>query len=64
MRFSEIVLAGVTDVDDVCDAKSFDDVGVTSVVIIAQEEAARENLVWIVLSNRSVQKLKILLKRK
>ena len=56
MRFGEVVLAGVTDVDDVCNTKGFNDVCITSMVIIAQEEAAWENLIWIAFSNSPAHK--------
>jgi len=58
MWFGEVVLAGVTDVDDVCNTKGLNDVCITSMVIIAQEEAAWENLIWIAFSDSPAHKTK------
>ena len=35
MRISEIVLAGVADIHDVCDAQCLNNVGITRVMVVA-----------------------------
>ena len=54
MRFGEVVLAGVSDVKNVSDTQSLDDVSVASVVPITQVQPAREYLVWIALCCLSI----------
>ena len=49
MGFGEVILAGVSDVKNVSDTQSLDDVSVASVVPITQVQPAREYLVWIAL---------------
>ena len=49
MRLGQIVLAGVTDVQDVSDAKRLDDMGITGVVPVAKIQTRRKNLIWVVL---------------
>ena len=54
MRFGEVILAGVSDVKNVSDTQSLDDVSVASVVPITQVQPAREYLVWIALCYLSI----------
>ena len=49
MRFGEVVLTRVCDVEDMSDAEGLNDMGISCVVPIAQVEPSWEYLVWICL---------------
>ena len=51
MGFSQVVLATVTDVEDVGDLQRFYHVGILSVVPVAEPKSPRENLIRITVSD-------------
>ena len=51
MRFSEIVLATVTNVENMTDFQSFDHVGILSVMPITEPKSSGENLIRVAVSN-------------
>ena len=47
MRIGEVILTGVSDIKNMSDTQSLDDMSVACVVPISQVQSAREYLVWI-----------------
>ena len=50
MRFREVIITRVRDVQDVRDAQCLDDVCIASVMPITKVEATWEDLVWVSIS--------------
>ena len=53
MRFLEVVLTGVADVEDMCDLEGLNNARIGGVVPVSQPKAPWENLVGVVFGNRA-----------